>query len=305
MSNEVNSLGGSDRHQQLLDHFFHRLSGQFTVHETHHSHPKMDVVAAAILTTAAPHNNETLRALSQGRDGVTDGKMVFFDQDTIVDRIRNSDFDAWFDRAMRDVVAAAQGQPTQNLQAISVSEMEQVLGAHLNPETWRAQMGYDAARRASFPVLEGLKWLDKKPVVENFGLGDFNQSAGQVFEAYVASFNAKKISNKQERLAFVKEESAKAETLELHSRGVQSFYLTSIAAQCFGVGRLDANNHGAWPGEQAEKIKVMQAFVRPETTTKQTRDRMLDVVSGTNRFSAFKDWDLLSFKNQGSRKPKP
>lgn len=49
----------------------------------------------------------------------------------------------------------------------------------------------------------------------------------------------------------------------------------------------------------------MQAFASPETITKQTCAQMIDVISGTNRFSAFKDWDLLSFKNQGSRKPKP
>ncbi len=69
----VNSVGGSDRHQELLNHFHHRLSGNFTIHPNSLSHPDMDVVTATIMTIAAPHNDDGIRSLSQGRDGITDG----------------------------------------------------------------------------------------------------------------------------------------------------------------------------------------------------------------------------------------
>lgn len=297
----VNSVGGSDRHQELLNHFHHRLSGNFTIHPNSLSHPDMDVVTATIMTIAAPHNDDGIRSLSQGRDGITDGKVLLIDQDVMVDRIRNSDFDAWFNQVMRDVLATARGQGAVHLQSVSVSDMEKVLQDRMNPDTWRAKMGYDDARRSRFPALEALESTNAS---DDFGQGDFNQSAGQVLNAYKAAMTAQKIGTPEARDQFLKDGATTVEGFELHGFGVRSFYLTWLAANAFGVGEAPHEKHGTWPSTQDEKIQAIQAFAG-ETTTGNVCRQMIDVTSGCNRFSAFKDWDLLSSLGPKPRRPKP
>lgn len=301
MSKNVNSVGGSDRHQELLSHFHHRLSGKFTIHPNHFSHPDMDVVTAAIMTIAAPHNDDGIRSLSQGRDGITDGKVLFIDQDVLVERIRNSDFDAWFNQVMRDVLATARGQGAVHLQSVSVSDMEQVLQDRMNPDTWRAKMGYDDARRSRFPALEALESTNAS---DDFGQGDFNKSAGQVLNAYKAAMTAPKIGNPEALIQFLKEGVITAEELEVHSFGVRSFYLTWLAANAFGVGANLHEKHGVWPSTNDEKIQALQAFAQ-DGLTADIRDRILDIASGTNRFSAFGHYDLVNDQDPKPRRPKP
>lgn len=316
MSKDVNSVGGSERHQLLLNHFHHRLSGGLVVRDNCVSHPDLDVVVATIMTIAAPHNDADIRALSKTNngvaDGVTDGKVLLIDQDVMVDRILNSDYDSWFNQVMRDVLAASRDQETVCVKSISITDMDHVLGDRLNPVSWRSEMGYDDARRHRYPAMEA---LEGKNSSRDYGQGDFNRSAGLVFHAYLAAMTAQKIRNVESRDRFLKKGAVALEKFALHGEGIQSFFLTWLAAKAFGVNEESVNIKEAcpwvkeevkvfrWPATEEEKIQVFQSFTIKRLSS-DVFEQMLDVISGCNSFFPFGQEKLLGDLVPKSRSPK-
>lgn len=246
----VNSFGGTDLHQDLLDQYILAMArGMHPTAEGLQS-PRLSELLTAISTIVVPYSDPRIDALAQGREGVSDGKVWFVQQDVLVEKAQQATVDAealaWFEESLREVLTIAQGGQGQHIRAIPSQDLADALAPWLDrdrPE-WRELMGYDHARLQEKPALHALQIWQEQGALGFAGnervllTGDYNQHAQEILAALWSTDVPAVVSdpNSEEPYkAFRKAFEASARLNEVHSNALHSIAYLGAASRYLGV----------------------------------------------------------------------
>lgn len=310
-----NSVGGSDEHQQLVNAFIYRLGNELHAKDGKIQSPQLEQLLTGIVTIVLPYNHSAIDALANGKEGVTDGKILLLNEDALVrrrqvfqDRHENhvlvrdgEDPQDWFQECLSDVAAAARGEPLQHLQSVSSERMVRLLNGIIKRSDWESALGYDAARFEQKPVLNALKLIENDQRIapsDNLGVGDFNAKAADVITALFSPYDPSVVESAEKRAEIIERFRDATAGQGVHCAHLSLFTLVGMAEHVLG-------EYSKKGGGNAQDIsmfgtEVLEAHQRKE----QVRDRIQTAFSGMASYaSGFRNSSLIDYSSKKIDKP--
>lgn len=310
-----NSVGGSDEHQQLVNDFIYRLGNELHAEDGKLQSPQLAQLLTGIVTIVLPYNHSAIDALANGKEGVTDGKILLLNEEALVRRrqafqdsrenhVRDraaEDPQDWFQECLSDVAAAARGEPLKHLQSVSSERMVRLLNGVVQRSDWEPALGYDAARFEQKPVLNALKLIEndqRTPPSGNLGVGDFNAKAADVITALFSTYDPSVMDSAEQRAEIIERFSDATAGRGVHCAYLSLFTLVGMAEHVLGEfskkGRANTQDASVFGTE------VLEAHQKKE----QVRDMIKTAFSGmASHASGFRNSSLIDYSPKKIEKP--